>query len=202
MSKIKRKGLADRRTGKNILGNKNSPVIKRPTTPGLLPNRNSRLSMYANQLLETKVLRHFYGGLLRRQLKKIVDDSIKKHGNTVDHIIKSLESRLSTVIFRANWVQTPWAAQQLINHGHVLVNGKKVDIKSYSVKIGDEVSLSPAMHTNEHILNAMKMTHRTVGKNLDHQGFKVVYKEHPNSHTVDYGSITIDISSIIAFLAR
>ena len=202
MSKIKRKGLADRRTGKNILGNKNSPVIKRPRTPGLLPNRSSRLSMYAKQLLETKVLRHFYGSLLKRQLKKIVDDSIKKHGNTVDHIIRNLESRLETVVFRSNWSQTPWAAQQLISHGHVLVNGKKVDIKSYRVKIGDEISLSPLMHTNEHILNAMKSTYRSVGKNLEHHGFKVIYKEHPNSNTIDYGSISIDISSIIAFLAR
>ena len=134
----------ERRTGTNVLGKANSPVVKR--APKM---RRKQPSDYGKNNDEVRKLRIFYGNLRYGMMKNIFQKAEhKKGGDIVEKIINILESRLLTVVFRMRWAKNPIAARQLVNHCHVLVNGKLVNYPSYMVKAGDVISLHSSMKDN------------------------------------------------------
>src|SRR6201999_1783674 len=119
-----------------------SPVNKRSYGPGQHGQRRAKkLSDYGTQLREKQKLKGYYGNITERQFRKIYAEAARRKGDTGENLIGILESRLDTVVYRMGLVPTPFAARQFVSHGHVRVNGRKVNIPSYEVEEGDVVEV-------------------------------------------------------------
>ena len=128
----------DRRMGENVWGRPKSPVNKREYGPGQHgQRRKSKLSDYGVQLKAKQKLRGYYGNITERQFRGIYAEARRLKGDTGAHMIGLLERRLDAVIYRAKFVPTVFAARQFINHGHVSVNGRRVTIPSYRLKVDE-----------------------------------------------------------------
>ena len=108
--------------------------------PGMHGFRGRRLRDYGVRLNEKQKLRYHYN-VLERQFENYVKKASRTKGNTGEVLLRTLEQRLDSVIRRLGWARTIWAARQLVSHGHVKVNGQKVDIASFQVSVGDEITL-------------------------------------------------------------
>ena len=132
----------DRRNGQNIWGRPKSPVNRREYGPGQHgQRRKGKLSDFGVQLRAKQKLKGYYGNISEKQFKNIYYEAIRRTGDTSEHLIGLLESRLDAIVYRAKFVPTVFAARQFVNHGHVLVNGSRVTIPSYRCKVGDVISL-------------------------------------------------------------
>jgi small subunit ribosomal protein S4 len=132
----------DRRMGENIWGRAKSPVNKREYGPGQHgQRRKNKLSDFGTQLRAKQKLKGYYGDLTEKQFRKIYTEAERVRGDTGEMLVGLLERRLDAVIYRAKLVPTIFAARQFVNHGHVNVNGKRVNIASYRVKEGDVVEV-------------------------------------------------------------
>src|SRR5262249_8229293 len=128
----------DRRMGENIWARPKSPVNKRSYGPGQHGQRRAKkLSDYGTQLQAKQKLKGYYGNITERQSRKSHQDAPRRPGDTGENMTGLLETRLDTVVYRSKFVPTPFAARQLVSHGHVRVNGRRVTIASYHVKEGD-----------------------------------------------------------------
>ena len=131
-----------RRVGSCIWGSAKSPAAKRPYAPGQHgQNMRRKLSVYGEQLQEKQKLRMYYGGLMEKQMRRIFDKAQRMGGNTGTNLLMLLESRLDCVVWRLGFAPTIFAARQLVNHCHILVDGKKVNVPSFQVKPGMVVSV-------------------------------------------------------------
>jgi small subunit ribosomal protein S4 len=129
--------------GENIWGRPKSPVNSRSYGPGQHgQRRKSKVSDFGLQLRAKQKLKGYYGNLTEKQFSRIYEEADRRKGNTSENLIGLLECRLDAIVYRAKFVPTPWAARQFVNHGHVTVNGKKVNIASYSLKVGDVVEVN------------------------------------------------------------
>ena len=128
------KHKVDRRLKVNLWGRPKSPFNTRNYKPGQHgKSTRGKISDYGNQLQAKQKLKFYYGNMNERQFRNVYRKALKKRGNTTENFIGLLERRLDTVIYRAKFAITVFSARQLINHGHVKVNGKKVNISSYLV---------------------------------------------------------------------
>ena len=151
----------DRRVGENLWGRPKSPVNKRSYGPGQHGQRRAKkLSDYGTQLQAKQKLKGYYGNITERQFRKYYTDASRRPGDTGENMIGLLETRLDTVVYRAKFVPTPFAARQLVSHGHVKVNGRRVTIASYHVKDSDTIELSPKAREMALVLEASKSGER------------------------------------------
>ncbi len=136
------KHKVDRRLKVNLWGRPKSPFNSRNYPPGQHgKSKKGKLSDYGTQLEAKQKMKFYYGNMNERQFRNVYRKAIKKRGNTTENFIGLLERRLDTVIYRAKFATTVFSARQLINHGHIKVNGKKVNIPSYSVSEKDTIEL-------------------------------------------------------------
>ena len=150
-----------RRVGMSILET-GKELAKRPYKPGQHGTaRQKKMSNYGIQLLEKQKIRFMYG-LTERQLHKTFDLAGKMNGRHGENFLKLLESRLDNVTYRLGLSNTRSGARQFVNHGHVLVNGKKVDIASYRVKPGDVLALKEQAKTHPAVKAALEAVHNRV----------------------------------------
>ena len=146
----------DRRMGENLWGRPKSPVNQRQYGPGQHgQRRKSKVSDFGLQLRAKQKLKGYYGNITEKQFRGIYDEAARRKGNTSENLIGLLECRLDAVVYRAKFVPTPFAARQFVNHGHVLVNDKRVNIASYRVKPGDVVSVRERSHNMALVLEAV-----------------------------------------------
>lgn len=138
---IGNKNRVARRFGANIFGRTRNPLLHKPNPPGVHGARRRKKSDYGLQLDEKQKLKAIYGMLSEKQLVKYYKEALRIPGNTAEHLAEMLECRLDTMVYRLKFGSTIFAAQQLVSHGHVLVNGKKVDRRSFQVKPGMTVSI-------------------------------------------------------------
>ena len=138
---VSAKKKLDRRFGVNLWGNTKSPLDKREYAPGQHGQRRKKQTDYGEQLYAKQSLKTSYGNIGEKQFRKYYEEAIRRKGDTAENLIGLLESRLDNLVYRSKFVPTVFAARQFVNHGHVLVNGKKVNIPSYMVKAGDFKSL-------------------------------------------------------------
>ena len=140
--RIKAKHKVDRRLKVNLWGKPKSPFNTRNYPPGQHgQNKKGKPTDYGVQLNAKQKLKSYYGNINERQFRNVYRKAIKKKGNTTENLVGILERRLDTVIYRAKFAPTVFSARQLINHGHVKVNGKKVNIGSYVVREEDSIEI-------------------------------------------------------------
>ena len=140
--RLSSKHKVDRRLKVNLWGRPKSPFNSRNYPPGQHgKSRRGKISDYGSQLEAKQKLKFYYGNMNERQFRNVYRKAIKKKGNTTENLVGFLERRLDTVIYRAKFAITVFSARQLINHGHIKVNGKKVNIPSYSVSEKDTIEL-------------------------------------------------------------
>jgi len=161
----------DRRMGENIWGRPKSPVNRREYGPGQHgQRRKSKLSDYGVQLKAKQKLRGYYGNISEKQFRGIYQEAIRMKGDSGAHMIGLLERRLDAVVFRAKFAPTPFAARQLVNHGHIRVNGKRVNIASYRVKVGDLVEVKDKSKELVLVLEAQALAERDVPDYIEPTG--------------------------------
>ena len=131
----------DRRLGVNLWGRPKSPFNSREYGPGQHGQRRRKPTDYGTQLMAKQRLKGYYGNIGERQFRRIYEEAARRKGDTGENLVALLERRLDTVVYRAKFVPTVFAARQIVNHGHIRVNGKRVNIPSYMVKDGDVIEL-------------------------------------------------------------
>ena len=140
--RLSSKHKADRRLKTNLWGRPKSPFNSRNYPPGQHgKSKRGRPSDYGTQLEAKQKMKFYYGNMNERQFRNLYLKAIQKKGNTSENLIEFLERRLDTIVYRAKFAITVFAARQLINHGHIQVNGKKVNISSYSVRPEDTIEI-------------------------------------------------------------
>ena len=140
--RIASKHKVDRRLKSNLWGRPKSPFNSRNYPPGQHgKSKKGKPSDYGTQLEAKQKMKFYYGNMNERQFRNVYRKAIKKKGNTTENLVGFLERRLDTIIYRAKFAITVFAARQLINHGHVKVNGKKVNIPSFLVKAEDSIEI-------------------------------------------------------------
>lgn len=130
-----------RRFGVNVFGRRRNPLLHKPNPAGMHGAKRKKKSDYGAQLEEKQKLRAVYGMLTQRQLVNYYKKAMKQQGNTSHIFMELLECRLDSVVYRLGFAATIFHAQQLVSHGHILVNGKKVDRRSFHVRPGMEIAL-------------------------------------------------------------
>jgi small subunit ribosomal protein S4 len=153
----------DRRMGQNVWGRPKSPVNRREYGPGQHgQRRKGKLSDYGVQLRAKQKLRGYYGNISERQFRGIYQEAIRMKGDSGAHMIGLLERRLDAVVYRAKLVPTVFAARQFVNHGHVKVNGRRVTIPSYRVKVGELVEVKDKSKELAIVIEATGLAERDV----------------------------------------
>lgn len=131
----------NRSLGVNLWGRPKSPVNRRASRPGQHGAAQKKFTEYALQLRSKQKIRAYYANITERQFSSVYKRASRRKGDTIALMMRALESRLDVVVYRLKWAITMQAARQLVSHGHVLVNGKRVDRPSYSVSLDDVVTL-------------------------------------------------------------
>ena len=169
MSKrVSAKYKIDRRMGQNVWGRAKSPVNRREYGPGEHgQRRRGRLSDYGVQLRAKQKLKGYYGNITEKQFKRIYQDAVRQKGDTLENLIGLLERRLDAVVYRSKFVPTVFAARQFVNHGHVRVNGRRVNIPSFRCGVGDVVELRDKSRDMALVLEAIQSPERDVPDYID-----------------------------------
>ncbi len=137
-----------------------SAIDKRPYAPGQHGQRRSKISQYGLQLREKQKAKYMYG-VAEKQFRRLFKDANRMEGNTGENLIALLERRLDNVVYRMGFATTRAFARQLVTHGHILVDGKRVNIPSYRVKPGQKIEVREKSKNNPQIQRAMELTKQT-----------------------------------------
>jgi small subunit ribosomal protein S4 len=193
----------DRRMGENIWGRPKSPINSRSYGPGQHgQRRKSKVSDFGLQLRAKQKLKGYYGNLTEKQFSRTYNEAARRKGNTSENLIALLESRLDAIVYRAKFVPTPFAARQFVNHGHVLVNGKRVNIPSYRVKVGDVVQVRERSRNMALVLEALQLAERDTPDYLevDAKAITVKYLRMPELAEVPY-PVKMEPNLVVEFYA-
>jgi small subunit ribosomal protein S4 len=153
----------DRRMGENVWGRPKSPVNRREYGPGQHgQRRKGKLSDYGVQLRAKQKLKGYYGDISEKQFRAIYTEAIRLRGDSGANLIGLLERRLDAVVYRCKFVPTIFAARQFVNHGHIKVNGRRVNIPSYQVKVGDVIEVKESSKQMALVIEARALGERDV----------------------------------------
>lgn len=193
----------NRRLGVNLWGRSKSPVNKRDTPPGQHGQRRPKQSDYGTQLMAKQKLKGYYGNIGERQFRRYYQEAMRRRGDTGEALIGLLERRLDTVVYRMKFVPTPFAARQIVNHGHVKVNGKKVNIASYLVKDGDTIELKDSSKQIALVLEAAQSLERDVPDyiEVDHNAMKGRFVRTPKLADVPY-PVQMEPNMVVEYYSR
>jgi small subunit ribosomal protein S4 len=191
MSKrISAKHKIDRRMGENIWGRPKSPVNKRSYKPGQHgpTARQPKVSPFGAQLKAKQKLKGYYGNISEKHFAGLYEEAARMKGNTAENLIGLLERRLDAIVYRSKFVPTVFAARQFVNHGHVTVNGKKVNIPSYRVRVGDVVQVKEKSRAMALVLEALDSAERDLPDyiELDPGHMKATFLRVPELADVPY----------------
>ena len=194
----------DRRMGENIWGRPKSPVNRREYGPGQHgQRRKGKLSDFGLQLRAKQKLKGHYGDLTEKQFRRIFGEAERVKGDTGENLIGLLERRLDTVVYRAKFVATMFAARQFVNHGHVTVNGKRVNIPSYRTKEGDVVEVRDRSKQIAVLIEATQLAERDVPDYIDadHSKMKATFVRTPALGDVPF-AVQMEPNLVIEYYAQ
>ena len=202
--RLNSKHKVDRRLKVNLWGRPKSPFNSRAYPPGQHgQTKSSKPSDFGIQLQAKQKLKSYYGNINERQFRNIYKRAIMKKGDTAENLIGLLERRLDAVVYRSKFTTTIFSARQLINHGHVKVNGKKVNISSYQLKEDETIEISEKSKKLEFIEVAMANKERDVPEylQLDEKNKKVKFVRTPKFEEVPY-PIVMEPNLVIEYYSR
>ncbi len=194
----------DRRMGENIWGRAKSPVNRREYGPGQHgQRRKGKLSDFGIQLRAKQKLKGHYGDLTEKQFRRIYAEAVRRKGDTGENLVGLLERRLDAVVYRAKFVPTIFAARQFVNHGHVTVNGKRVNIPSYQVKEGDVIAVREKSRQLELVMMAADSSERDVPDYIeaDHSKMTATFVRTPALGDVPY-AVQMEPNLVVEFYAK
>jgi len=198
------KHKVDRRLKVNLWGRPKSPFNSRNYPPGQQGKSLKRKkSDYGTQLEAKQKLKFYYGNMNERQFRNVYRKALKKKGNTTENLIGLLERRLDTVVYRAKFATTVFSARQLINHGHIKVNSKKVNIPSYLVSEEDTIELKEKSKELAVIVGALVSKEREIPDyiQMDEKNKKVKFTRVPKFSEIPYPSI-MEPNLVIEYYSR
>lgn len=194
----------DRRVGENIWGRPKSPFNKRNYKPGQHgQNRRNKVSDFGMQLMAKQKLKGYYGNISEKQFRKYYFEAVRRKGDTSENLIELLERRLDAVIYRMKFAITPFASRQFVNHGHVLVNGKRLNIPSYQVKDNDIIELKEKSKQLAMVLDSVQSAERDVPEyiEVDHRAMKGRFTRAPKLSDVPY-PVQMEPNLVVEFYSR
>jgi small subunit ribosomal protein S4 len=194
----------DRRMGENIWGRPKSPVNRREYGPGQHgQRRKGKVSDFGAQLKAKQKLKGYYGSISEKQFRGIYQEAARMKGDTGANLIGLLERRLDAVVYRAKFVPTVWAARQFVNHGHVKVNGRRVTIPSFRVKVGDHIEVKDASKQLAIVLEATQLAERDVPDyiEVDHHKMTAKLSRVPELNEVPY-AVVMEPNLVVEFYSR
>jgi len=205
MSKrIQAKYKIDRRLGENIWGRPKSPFNKREYGPGQHgQRRRGKISDFGVQLRAKQKLKGYYGNITEKQFKGIYSEAVRLKGDTSENLIGLLERRLDAIVYRAKFVPTVFSARQFINHGHVKVNGRRTNIPSYRLKLGDVVEIREKSREMQIVLEAAQSPERDLPDyiDVDYKKMTVAMNRIPNLGDVPY-PVHMEPNLVIEYYSR
>ena len=198
------KHKVDRRLKVNLWGRPKSPFNSRNYPPGQHGKaKKGKLSDYGTQLEAKQKMKFYYGNINERQFRNVYRKAIQKKGNTTENLVGFLERRLDTVVYRAKFATTVFSARQLINHGHIKVNGKKVNIPSYLVKAEDTIEIKDKSKDIVTIVGALVSKEREVPDyiQMDEKNKKATLIRIPKLSEVPY-PVIMEPNLVIEYYSR
>ncbi|MBX3593505.1 30S ribosomal protein S4 [Sphingomonas sp.] len=193
----------DRRMGENIWGRPKSPVNKREYGPGQHgQRRKGKMSDFGIQLRAKQKLKGYYGDITEKQFKKNYEDASRMKGDTGQNLIGLLEQRLDMIVYRAKFAPTIFAARQLVNHGHVKVNGEKCNIGSRRIKPGETVELGGKAQEMALVIEAQSLAERDIPDYVAPDGAsKITFTRVPTLDEVPY-PVKMEPNLVVEFYSR
>ncbi len=194
----------DRRMGENIWGRPKSPANRREYGPGQHgQRRRGKLSDFGVQLRAKQKLKGYYGNISEKQFLRTYKEATRMKGDASENLIGLLESRLDAIIYRAKFVPTVFAARQFINHGHIKVNGRRVNIPSYRVRPGDQIEVQEKSKQLALVLEAVQLAERDVPDYVavDHNKMTASYARVPQLADVPY-PVLMEPNLVVEFYSR
>lgn len=193
----------NRRLGVNLWGRPKSPINTREYGPGEHGQRRKKPSDFGLQLMAKQKLKGYYGNISEKQFRKYYQEAVRRRGDTSENLIGILERRLDAVIYRMKFVPTVFSARQFINHGHIKVNGKRVNIPSYMVKEGDVIEVKEKSRQIPLVLLASESSEREVPDyvEVNHQRMTGTFQRQPKLADVPY-PVQMEPNLVIEFYSR
>jgi small subunit ribosomal protein S4 len=192
-----------RRLGVNLWGRAKNPIVKRDYPPGEHGSKRRKISGYGQQLAAKQKLKGYYGNITERQFRRLYQEAARRRGDTAEHMVGLLERRLDTIVYRLNFVPTVFAARQFVNHGHVMVNGRRVTIPSYLVREGDVVEVREKSKNLALVLGTIQQPERDVPDYLtvDFKALKGTLVRVPKLADVPY-PVLMEPNLVIEYYSR
>jgi len=192
-----------RRLGENLWGRDKCPTNTNSTGPGMHGARRRKLTDYGIQLREKQKLKGYYGNITEKQFRRIYDEASRMKGDKSENLIRLLESRLDAMVYRLNFVPTMFAARQIVNHKHICVNGKIVNIPSYRVKPGDVIEVRERSRQMPLLIEALEKQEREVPDylTLAPKDFKGTMNRLPEADEAPY-PVQMNPNLVIEFYSR
>ncbi len=193
----------NRRLGVNLWGRPKSPYNKREYGPGEHGQRRRKPTDFGTQLQAKQKLKGYYGNIGERQFRRYYSEAVRRKGDTGHNLIEVLERRLDAVVYRAKFVPTVFAARQFVNHGHITVNGKRVNIPSYKVGDGDEVQIKAKSRELDLVLQGAESNERDLPDyiEVDYKDMKERFLRGPKLEDVPY-PVQMEPNLVIEFYSR
>ena len=202
--RIQAKHKIDRRLRVNLWGRPKSPFNTREYGPGQHgQRRKTKLSDFGTQLKAKQKLKGYYANISEKQFRRVYDEAARMKGDTSENLIGLLESRIDAIVYRAKFVPTPFAARQFVSHGHVRVNGKKVNIPSYRCRVGDVIEVRERSRQLALVLEAVDLAERDVPDYIeaDHTKMAARYVRQPAFADVPY-PVVMEPNQVVEFYSR
>ena len=201
--RISAKHKIDRRLGVNLWGRAKSPIIKREYGPGQHGQRRKKPTAYGTQLRAKQQLKGYYANVSERQFRRLYEEAERRRGDTGENLVELLERRLDSVVYRMKFVPTVFAARQVVSHGHIRVNGRRVNIPSFMVKDGDQIEIKEKSKQMALILEAAQLPERDVPDYLevDHGAMKGRFIRGPKLADVPY-PVKMEPQQVTEFYSR
>jgi small subunit ribosomal protein S4 len=193
----------NRRLGVNLWGRSKSPLNRRDYGPGQHGQRRKKPSDFGTQLMAKQKLKGYYANIGERQFRRLYEEAARRRGDTGENLIELLERRLDAVVYRMKFAPTPFSARQFVNHGHIRVNGRRVNIASYLVNDGDIVEVKDKSKQLAIVLEASKSTERDVPDYLqvDHDKMRGSFVRAPKLADVPY-PVSMEPNLVVEFYSR
>ena len=194
----------DRRMGENVWGRPKSPINNRAYGPGQHgQRRKGKLSDFGVQLRAKQKLKGYYGNISEKQFRAIYAEANRRKGDTGENLVGILECRLDAIVYRAKFVPTVFAARQFVNHGHVTVNGRRVNIASYQCKAGDVIEVRERSKQLGIVLESVQLAERDVPEYIeaDHNKMTATFTRVPTLSDIPF-PVQMEPNLVVEFYSR